>query len=341
MILLRRRAEAFAAALQAGTSPEPELAALVGLARSIPVVPVVLPDAARVAIRERVMIAAESKPWLNHAVERQPVRASGWLGQRGIALAAGAAALALVVAGVGVGASRSLPGSPLYGVQQAAEVIQLDLAAGPVAKGRRELQFADTRLVQLAELTSGGNEAGVAGELRQLRAEVSAANHDLGGYYARTGQSWALRLLTGAVSHQEAVLAGLLARLPAAASAAGAATLATLASVLQHGRALLTQPGTCLAGRGGPTSCQPSSGSRTGTPPAQPTQASTPPSSPPASPGSTPTPLPSLSSQPSPAPTPSTGLGGSPLPVPSIGGSPLPTTGLAGSPIPLHQSMLP
>lgn len=71
-------------------------------------------------------------------------RSRGPLPRRVVVLA-GIVVSMLTTAGVVAASTTAAPGSPLYGVKQAAESAQLALAGGDVAKGRLYLGFARTR----------------------------------------------------------------------------------------------------------------------------------------------------------------------------------------------------
>ncbi|MGI8537544.1 MAG: DUF5667 domain-containing protein [Mycobacteriales bacterium] len=75
--------------------------------------------------------------------------------QRAVGVAAGTMASVLAIGGVAVAGSQSLPGDPFYNVKRTAEDFQLTTADGDLAKGRRHLDFAATRLRELRGLALG------------------------------------------------------------------------------------------------------------------------------------------------------------------------------------------
>src|SRR5438552_11503613 len=150
----RRRAEQFAELLERGTrTDDPTLAPLVALAGALGTTPDVAAPRAefRTALRQRlVAVATVQGVGAPAPTPAQRAREIGgtWRFQRRVAVLAGRAAAVTAVAGVGVGASRSLPGDAFYGLKRATENVQLDLAQGQEAKGKRHLEFARTRLAE-------------------------------------------------------------------------------------------------------------------------------------------------------------------------------------------------
>jgi hypothetical protein len=373
VITTRGRAEAFATALLTGTSEEPELAALVRLARAIPAVPVALHPATRSAIRERVLAGAAgqaarapagqaaraSAGQAARASTGQAARASTgdaarapiaprrsprfepdgrWLRHSGGRLAAGFAAVALIVSGLAAGATRSLPGEPLYRLQQAAEAVQLRMATGPLAKGKRELEFIDTRLVQLDRLRSSTTRVPVLVELGELRTEVLAAGRYLGTYDSRTRRTTGRRLLAGNAARAEATLASLLPHLPQGARRQVLSTIAAFRAATARLIGPSGCPGSSRAvlpcSRPGrlPSPATPGGRSGSATTPLPTTTTLPTPGS-----GSAPVPLPSPSTQPSPFTQPSTSPSTQPLPLPSTSTSgqlPIPVPTLSNGSLP-------
>lgn len=174
-------AERFAAVLD-GTAERADLPAsvaeLVTLTERLGTLPRPTMDpAASARIRQRLVAVAAVQP-AGAEVEPEPAsRAVSWRTRRLLSVAVGTLTGVTAVAGVAVGAANSLPGDPFYGLKRAAERIQLDLAGSPAAKGKRELEFAATRLSELRAI--GTRDPHAPAELTDLRSEMTAAESDL------------------------------------------------------------------------------------------------------------------------------------------------------------------
>ena len=204
--------------------------------------------------------------------------AAQWSGGRGVkrrlGVLAGALAGVIALTGTGVAGSRSLPGSPLYGLKRGVEGIELALAASDVAEGTRELQFARTRLREVVALADGAEEVSigpvlstgplVAGRVAfggrldaRIRANFADMDREtrsgyrlLAGAYRRTSRAELLSRLTGFSTAQQGGLTGVLAFLPAGARPQAQASLALVTVIEINARAL-------LEGRGCPAGCPP------------------------------------------------------------------------------------
>jgi len=160
----RRRADEFARLLEGGGSTnDPGLAPLVGLARSLQSLPLGPTPDFRDALRQRLLAVAAVAPAA--APARTASKLGGldrlvgsWRAQRRFAVAAGAMAGVVAIAGVGVAGSRSLPGDPLYGIKRGTEAVQLATTHGLQARGELHLRFAKERLSEVERL-SGAAEA--------------------------------------------------------------------------------------------------------------------------------------------------------------------------------------
>jgi hypothetical protein len=108
-------------------------------------------DAFRVALRQRLVAVATVQQDLPAVTASRRTVLGARVGRKVGALA-GSVALLTGVAGVGVAAARSLPGNPFYDIKRATEAVQFWTAHGDLAKGRRHLEFARTRLAEARAL---------------------------------------------------------------------------------------------------------------------------------------------------------------------------------------------
>jgi hypothetical protein len=403
-----RAAERFAGLLEGRADPAgPEfrpLLATVAQLRAVPPPPA--PDEFfRVALRERLLAAAPAgassaaqaaapvfgtaRPaavpptdrlrdavgrWLVSGRPARPRATAGTrIGRRAPAFAAGLAALAVAVTGIGVSASRSVPGDLFYGLKRATESVQLFFASGDLAKGRLELEFAQTRLHEVAELTnspgaltgSGGPGSQAAGgstaannalagpidsALQAMASEIRAGSRDLLDYYASHRQPEALRLLVRFSVQQRAGLLAELPLLPPASRRQAVTAITVVSRVGSQARVMLTHAGCAGCSQSG------SGHGRTGGPTVAPSPGS--PTSPSAGTGGGRQPLGGTSTSPgvgllpsgsgsggSPGPGEPNGAGRgnhshSPLPWPSGVPDPLPSGGLPSgglSSLPVHH----
>lgn len=90
-----------------------------------------------------------------------------------------AAAIA-ALAGVVVAAGRSLPGSPLYGVERAVEALEVRTTVDAQVRGWLELQNAERRADEAMALSRAGADALAVDSARDARDELMVAARDLG-----------------------------------------------------------------------------------------------------------------------------------------------------------------
>ena len=291
----RRRAEQFArlldgqddrSAAQLATRNDPHLAPLVELAtalRSVPLGPT--PDF-RSALRQRLVAVAAvqgvgevSLP----AAVRAPVAApslprrlnewaEGWRVRPRFVAATAAASAVVMVGGIGLAGSRSLPGQPLYGVKRGVEHVQLSFAGSTEAKGERHLQFAQTRMREVAALVKNDRAIGVApmqaplvasgalggslssrvvSTLHDMDAETTAGTKDLTTVFARSHDSHPLHVLATFAANQQHALTAVMPSLPSDAATRAAVSLALIQRVDSRAQALLTGPSCTAACRAG------------------------------------------------------------------------------------------
>ena len=245
----RRAARDFARALDEPSAPAPPRLPDVGLARRLQAAAPAL-DAAtevrpefRAALRGRLVAAAAP----GRPVRPDPVAATAPRAPRRLAFVAGAVAAVVALGGVGLAGSRSLPGEPLYGVKHAAEALELGLARGELARGRRHLEFAQTRLREAWALTDAaaalapfhgsadpvaaqrGPAAGRVGlALAAMDRETRAGQRLLERAWAHSHATAPLQVLTAFSASQGALLRPLVALLPSAGQASARSSLALL-----------------------------------------------------------------------------------------------------------------
>src|SRR5437764_1158167 len=269
----RRRAEAFAELLDgrantAVAQTDPHLAPLVDLAAALRAVPLGPTPDFRSALRQRLVAVATvqgvgevSLP----AAVRDPATApslparindwaEGWRVRRRVIAATAAASAVVLVGGVGLAGSRSLPGQPLYGVKRGVERVQLAAAGSTEAKGERHLQFARTRLHEVAPLVDSpaalgprvdsqhtaltgapafGGSLGsrVISTLRDMDQETTAGTKDLTTAFARSHDSHPLQVLAVFAATQQSKLAAVIPALPASAAPQAAESMALIQRV--------------------------------------------------------------------------------------------------------------
>jgi hypothetical protein len=327
-----RRAAEFAALLDAPhRTDDPALSpylALAGALRAMPAAAGPAPEF-RSALRRRLMAVATVQgvgtPDLS-ATARLRQAGITWNFQRRVAIVAGAAAAATTVAGIGVGASRSLPGDPFYGVKRATENVQLAVTTGQEAKGKRHLEFARTRLHEVAalagqnsalsgfmpgqvdalgHLTNETKTSTIVSTLQDMDAETRAGAQDLLAVYAGGGQAEALDALDTFTRDQFGDLRDVVPALPTEAQPRAERSLSLLTVVAQR---------TVQAAQGSAPTTAPGGSAGTPTPAGQPSV--------------TPTPGKGKTRTPSPAATGGSGSTGAPipttpaLPTPPSGGAP-------------------
>jgi Domain of unknown function (DUF5667) len=318
--LTRRHAEQFAALLEGSSSTtvaDPALASLAAIAGSLRVAGTVtgppgLEPQFRAALRQRLVAVASvqaADPGLAAAGPRE--RAAAVVGSRSrqrLAALAGTIAIATSVAGVAVAASRSLPGDPFYGVKKATESVQLWTARGDLAKGKRHLEFARTRLAEAGKLPSSSSH--LASTLAAMNSQTAQGSHELIAAYQSSKSTEPLADLTRFSEQQYVGLTQLATTLPAALRRQDVASIAVLSSVVRQVQAV--SHGRCIL-------CLPTGGS---TPGGSPTSSG-------AHPSASPTPTPRASHR-SGSPTPS-----SHSLIPTLKASPLPTA------LPIHSPQIP
>lgn len=269
-----RRVEEFARFLESGQTPvDAGLARLVDLAHGLEA----LPQPAgprpefRAALRQRLVAVASVQamqadvPEQRRSPETASVRSRARRVQRSVALASGALAGVVAVSGVGIAASRSLPGDPLYGVKKAAESVQLWFTSGAYDRGKRHLEFAQTRLHELRQLArDGGSASSLTEALRDMDAETLAGSRDLTRAYAVDHRRDALTVLDRFSREQGTALRAVLPELPSTARPAAQASLQLLATVVDRATALARQ-GAAVVGTGS-TSSTGSAGTPSGAP---------------------------------------------------------------------------
>ena len=175
----------------------------------------------RAALRTRLVAVATVQPVTAPPSATRSWRSAGL--QKGAAVAAGALASVVAVSGVAVASSEALPGEPFYGVKRAAEDVQLRLAGDATAEGTRHLQFAATRMDEVAALTLGRDGAGdgdgdrdgpdwelVRRTLADMDGETVAGTRLLEQAWRDSGDRAALTALSGFAAEQAAALQALL-----------------------------------------------------------------------------------------------------------------------------------
>lgn len=378
----RNRAEEFARLLEGSVPASGRLAGTLDtvlLARQVAaaghaLAPVTTPRAEfRTALRTRLLAVAAVQPASaertssGRAADRSTAAAipgeatsggSRRRTQRALGVAAGAMASCVAVTGVAVAGSQSLPGDPFYGVKRTTEALQLATADGALAKGRRHLDFAATRLQELRQLTQGRGtsdsvelDPDVAQQVRSTLAAMDTETRKgtalLTDAFRSSQTPTSLQTLSKFASAQSVGLEQLLPDLPAESQTRAVASLALVAEVVDDTEELMALE-TCEAG------CDPSTSgpgtSATPTPTTDPAlvepspeQTATP--SPGISPSTSGTPEPSLVGTPddeaSPRPDSSVTPDDSPAPSVSPSGStqPAPSPQAEPLPVPSQTSM--
>jgi hypothetical protein len=277
----KRRAEQFAELLERNDrTDDPTLAPLVALSSALQSTPTVdgPPPEFRTALRQRLVAVATVQGVGETASVTSRVRekAGAWRVQRRIAMVAGSAAAVTAVAGVGIGASRSLPGDAFYGLKRTTESVQLALAQGDEAKGKRHLEFARTRLSEIKALAARGealptlvpgqpgaaglpqsSDGKIADTLRAMDEQTRAGATDLFLAYQHSGSTEPLTALHAFTVKQYAELMSLLPALPTDVQPPAKRSLALLRIVATDTVALA--PHSSSAGSTGGTGSQPTS----------------------------------------------------------------------------------
>lgn len=261
----RRRADEFARLLDGtGSTTDPALAPLVGLARSLQALPLGPSADFRDGLRQRLVAVAAVAP--HSATASSPAHAprplaaldrmvGSWRAQRRLAVAAGAMASVVAVAGVGVAGNRSLPGDPLYSIKRGTEAIQLATTNGLVARGELHLQLAEERLHEVERLSGvaealatpgqssavaplapapafgGSLSSKIVGTLERMDAETLAGSADLTAAYEDSHDTAPLESLVSFTRSQQQRLNNVLPDLPDRARSAAVASLGVLKQV--------------------------------------------------------------------------------------------------------------
>ena len=344
-----RSAEQFAAALDSNpvaAASEPAVSPLLALAQQMQSLPIGPTEDFRSSLRTRLMaVAAVAPAELAPPTPADRARAwvSGWRVQRGLAAATASMAAVIGIAGVSTAGMRSLPGDPFYSVKRTTEGVQLALARGDVARGKRHLAIAETRLEEVGELVgdpsalaslghadpSVANLAfgGSTGELvRETLADMDSATRTgtrlLTEAYRDDRETAPLKALASFVRRQKAGLAAVLPALPDDARDAGAASLQLVAEVEARTNSLLTN-GVCGPDCApAPTAPTPPAPDTSPAPPPEPTTDGADDLGPEpceceAEPSPQPQPNPEPTGEPSPEPSPTTSPSPTPSPSPS------------------------
>ena len=344
----KRRAEQFAELLERNDrTDDPTLAPMVALSSALQSAATIDGPAPefRTALRQRLVAVATVQGVGDTASVSSRVRekAGAWRVQRRIAIAAGSAAAVTAVAGVGIGASRSLPGDAFYGLKRTTESVQLALAQGDEAKGKRHLEFAQTRLAEVKALAARGealpaivpghpgaaglpqsSDGRIADTLRAMDAETRAGATDLFLAYQHSGSTEPLTTLHAFTVKQYADLMSLLPALPSDVQSPAKRSLALL-------RIVATDTAALAPHRSGSTGSTGSTGTHPTTRPTH--KKRTGPGS-----TSTPKPIPSTVSS-GPSTSPGTKQTTAPAGVPTI--PPLPTVGPLPTDLPTTLPPLP
>lgn len=215
-----------------GTGADPAVDAMARLAVALraagqsPSLPA--PDPAfRSELRQRLVAVATVQNELPAA--RRPVSrltsASHRMRRRAVALA-GTVAITTSFAGVGVAAARSLPGDPFYTIKRATEAVQLWTARGDEAKGKRHLEFAQTRLAEARALSPDSSH--IASALAAMDAETKAGSAELITAYQSSHSTAPLAELVTFTNEQVDGLTRLATKLPAELKAKETASLEVL-----------------------------------------------------------------------------------------------------------------
>jgi hypothetical protein len=270
-----RRDEQFARLLDgtaaAAAAVPPGMASMAGLAGALRAAGSAYPTAPdpdfRAALRQR-LVAVATVQGADPVVSGIAVPSRGRLvigvrARRGLAALVGSAAIATSVTGVAVAASRSLPGDPFYGVKKSTEAVQLWTARGDVAKGKRHLEFARTRLAEAQALPPTSSH--LTSTLSAMNSQTVQGSRELIRAAKSSGSTAPLAALATFSQQQYTGLNQLASTLPPAARAPEAAAVTLLTTVVKqvrniaHGRCVL-----CAETRGTPlTSSSPAPSART------------------------------------------------------------------------------
>ncbi len=184
-----------------------------------------------------------------------------------IAVACALTAFVLLLGGAVLISRHALPGDALYGIKRASEDTEYSLTSGSVAKGKLKLDFAATRIGEVADLLhtpsamaagtgaladSGRINSGTAGlvqdTLGSARSDVYAASQMLNGEAVRNHDPAALTAITSWAPAQITAMRTIVRRIPAGSLHQYAArTLSVLEQARQRSAALSGELGcSCL-----------------------------------------------------------------------------------------------
>jgi hypothetical protein len=260
---LSRRDRRFAELLESTSSStaalDPAMGSLVGLAtalRAAGAATAAAPEPEfRDALRQRlVAIATVQADDPSTAAEVASVNAHAgarYRARQRLAALAGTVALATSVAGVGVASARSLPGAPFYDVKRATESVQLWVTGGNLAKGRRHLEFARTRLAEARALSP--NSSHIASTLAAMDSQTKQGASELLEVARATSSTVPLSDLQTFTTEQYYGLISLAQRLPVAQRLAASksfiliGTLSRQVDAVAHGRCITCTPGSSPA----------------------------------------------------------------------------------------------
>ncbi|MQA04414.1 MAG: hypothetical protein GEV07_17385 [Streptosporangiales bacterium] len=226
----RHRAREFARSVDSTGTPSSSVSRLVSLANALRNVPLRPLDGPRGSLRKQLVDTAaagvprEGRPSLLSFLRefRLP---------RGLASAAIMCTALITIVGLGLGTANSLPGDTLYGMKMRGETVQLALIGSDEDRGRKNLQFASSRLGEvdrlvtnredwpaLANTSPAGRSAKVA---RLINRTLSAMddNTAIGAEAMRqafdeTGDTAPLAYLDQFTEKQQQTLRSLLPKLP-------------------------------------------------------------------------------------------------------------------------------
>ncbi|MCU1593593.1 MAG: hypothetical protein JWO12_985 [Frankiales bacterium] len=281
--------------------------------------------------------------------------------QRRIGATAGAMASVIALTGVGIAASHSLPGAPFYALKLKAEDVQLSFTSGDTARGSKHLEFAGTRLREVAALAHGDGQLSLGAPnglpvasglalssdvqqrindtLAAFNSETKSGRALLEHAYRTTGKSEPLRILASFSSDEQSALVTILPDLPEASKPHAEQSLQLVTDVGSSANQLLsigTCGGSCFPQAAGPTlPSEPAPTPGATASPTGDTDSNNVPACTCVAPQATPEPTPA--SEPTPAETPSTEPTptGSPSPSPSASQTP------EGVPVPVVPTILP
>ncbi len=203
-----------------------------------------------------------------------------------VAVACALTAFVLLLGGAVLLSQHALPGDALYGIKRASEDVEYSTTSGTVARGKLKLQFAATRIGEVADLLhtpiamaagtgaladSGQISSGTAGLVRDTLnsadSDILAASSMLNGDAVRNDDAGSLTAITSWAPAQIKAMTKIVGRIPAGAlHQNAAATLTLLRQAKQRSAALRADLGcNCVSSTDqfGPVPC---SGSCSATP---------------------------------------------------------------------------